>query len=704
VLGGTPRVLRLVWEAHPRYATVLLILTVVQGLVPLAQVWITKLIVDAAVAAIAPGAAGAAAGSGAALPELLIGTVLGLLALQAGVSLVGQAAEPANRLVQQQLGDYLSRDINLRILRKAAGLADLTFFESPTFYDLLQRAQQEAGFRPLQMLQQMTMLLRAAVGLLAMLGVLVGFQPLLALAVVCLALPHVIIQFRHQHENWTVQSREIPEVRRMDYFRQALTSSTDAKEIRIFGLAGFFLGRYLDLFDAYRRRHQQLHVAQWRRNSALAALAALASTGAYAYVVLEALLGRITPGSLTLYASAINQVQTGLSGVVTYLAGLYESNLFASHLFEFLALPPTMPLPPPGQARPVPVPLQEGIEFRHVTFRYPGTERLVLEDVSFTIRPGEAVALVGENGAGKTTLVKLLARLYDPTEGQILVDGVDLREYDLDQWRRQIGVIFQDYSRYHLTARENVGVGQVERVDDLPAVQAAAAWSGADAVIARLPQGYDTTLGRRFWAMVSNTRSLRVEEGVDLAGGEWQKIALARAFMRAGTRSNGPSGTRGDPIQDGGEAAGSGNGHTGDGRQRAPATGPEGHGMGPERLPPDEWRQRGDRAGADVRALDAETADGATAPDGHGAQLLILDEPTAALDAQAEYDVYLRFHELTREKATLLISHRFSTVKMADHIVVLERGRVIERGSHDELLQLGGRYATLYQMQAARYR
>jgi ATP-binding cassette subfamily B protein len=485
------------------------------------------------------------------------------------------------------------------------------------------------------MLQQLTLLLRAGTSLVAMLAVLATFRPLLALAVALLALPQVLIQFRHQRQNWSVQSREIPEVRAMDYLRSTLTSSADAKEIRIFGLADFFLRRYLQKFEEFRHRHAGLQTAQWRADTALSALAAVASTSAYAYVVLQALAGRITVGSLTLYASAINQVQAALAEVVTQLAGLYESNLFITHLFEFLDLPPTMrPLPPP-RARPVPVSLREGIELRRVAFRYPGTERLVLEDVSFTIRPGEAVALVGENGAGKTTLVKLLCRLYDPTEGQILVDGVDLREYDLDQWRSQIGAIFQDYSRYHLTASENVGVGRVARVDDLTAVQAAAARSGADSVIARLSEGYDTTLGRRLWSMTINTRTLRISEGVDLSGGEWQKIALARAFMRADSPA--------------------GNGHAG--------------------------------------GLPTE-----------GAQLLILDEPTAALDAQAEYDVYRHFHELTRGRATLLISHRFSTVRMADQIVMIEQGRVAERGPHDELVARGGRYAALYEMQAGRYR
>ncbi|CAA9251892.1 MAG: Efflux ABC transporter, permease/ATP-binding protein [uncultured Chloroflexi bacterium] len=378
----------------------------------------------------------------------------------------------------------------------------------------------------------------------------------------------------------------------------------------------------------------------WWQTMGMATLSAGAYAVGYGAIVVAAVGGQITLGDFAFLYAALNQMQGGIGALVSLISGLFEDNLYFGTLFELQAVEDTLPVAPTGAGRRVAAPLRSGIELRNVSFTYDRAAKPVLEDVSFTVAPGQVVALVGENGAGKSTLVKLLTRLYDPTGGQVLVDGSDLREYDLEDWRRRVGVVFQDFKRYTMPVRENIGLGNLTQIEDTDAVRAAALRAGADSLVERLPDGYETMLGRRF-------RSIG-NDGVDLSGGEWQRIALARAFMRA------------------------------------PEAGPE---VGPG-------------------ATGTNGANGANGRhdglDG-GAQLLILDEPTSALDARAEHEVYLRFKELTRGRATLLISHRFSTVRMADHILVLDGGRIVEQGSHEALVELDGMYARLYAMQAERY-
>jgi ATP-binding cassette subfamily B protein len=621
-LAGLPRIFQLVWQANPPLCAALALLNLLHGLVPVAQAWLTKLVIDLI---------------GAATAGLPVGPgdVLRLVALGAGIALVASCVEPTSTFVQVQLGDFLKREVQLLILRKTNSLADLTHFEDPAYYDRLQRAQGDAGYRPLSVMFYAVQLFRSVVQLASMLAVLLAFQPLLVVATVLLAVPALVQQLNAQISFWEITSVGVPEVRRMNYYAQQLTRKEPAAEIRIYGLGDFFRRRWEREFDAFHARMRALrrHQAGWE--GATAALAELGSSAAYAWLVVQALAGRITLGQLSLYAQAVWQGNTQIRAIVSQLSSMYADVLFVGQLFEFLETPPAMAAPAPGEGRRTPAPLRAGIELRDVTFRYPGTDRDVLRGLRLTVAPGECIALVGENGAGKTTVVKLLTRLYDPTEGAVLVDGVDLREHDLEDWRRQSGAIFQDFSRYHFTARENVGLGDVARLDDLPAIAAAAGRGGAASVIEQLPAGYDTVLS--LWLF--NANNSKVDEGVELSGGEWQKVALSRGFMRA-----------------------------------------------------TEPADRGGPAGV--------ARDGAYG----GAQLLILDEPTAALDTQSESDVYLRFRELTRGRATLLISHRFSTVRMADRIVVLEDGRIKEQGTHAELIALGGTYADLYEKQASRYR
>lgn len=676
VLSGTPRVVHLVWQSHPTHFTLILLGNFFLGLMPLGQMWITKLIIDKLTASLSnpsPMQPFALPWGSMMLPANTAEYVP-LLALMALIDLVTSAISPTLRLAQHQLGDCLSRDIKVRIMNKVNSQPDITMFENPKFHDLLARAEDESSYRPLQMLMYLTDMCQTIVGVLSMIAVLMAFQPVLTSIVLMLSLPQLFIQFRNHYESWNIQSSEVPEVRRMRYYSHIVTNNRDAKEIRLFGLGEFFLKLYKEKFAEFQERHSKMRVVHWRRNMILSILSAVAYAGSYAFIALSALAGAITLGSLTLYAGAISSISGYLYSLIWSVAMLYEGNLFVNHLFEFLDLPQAMNLPAPQEAQVIKAPLKEGIEFKNVQFQYPDSERMVLTDLTFTMKAGQTVALVGENGAGKTTLVKLLARLYDPTAGEITADGINLKNCDLPAWRNLIAVTFQDFCRYHMTAQENIGIGELNQLSDSEAVAAAARRGGADSVIERLPDGYNTTLGRYFRSE---------DQGAELSGGEWQKVALSRAFMRSRNGSGNKDGERdttngGDDNSGGCDTTtigGDSNGEGGKGSKKTSCA----NGKNNE-VEADDQRYFND------------------------AQVLILDEPTAALDAQAEHDIYMRFKELTAGKTTLLISHRFSTVKMAELILLLEEGTIKEQGSHEELMVLNGTYARLYNMQADRYR
>lgn len=592
--ANIPAAFSLVWQAHRPAALVMLALTIGGALIPAAQAWVGKLIIDSVVASLAA-QIDAEAGLVAVLPYLAIEFVL--ILAQAGI---GQARS----LTEHILHARLNFTLNTRLIRKALSL-DLSHFENAGFYDKLQNARREADWRALQIMNNGFYIVQNVITLLSFAALLLTFNVWLALILFGATIPAFIAQSQYAQLNFRLLSWRAPEARRMNYLEYLLTVDTSVKEVKLFGLGEPLLGRYADLFWKFMREDQALAQKRSLASFGWGLLATLSYYFAYAWIVLRTIAGDITLGSMTLYLSIFRQSQNVFESLFFGLSDLYENALFMSNLFAFLELKPLMPV----SANPIglPRPIARGIEFKNVSFRYADRDDYALKNVNLTIRPGEKIALVGANGAGKTTLVKLLTRLYDPTEGCITIDGIDLREVDPKELQKRIGVIFQDFVRYHLPARENVGFGQIDQLDNEPRIIDSAQRSGADSTIRALPQGYDTMLGKWF------------ERGNDLSGGEWQKVALARAFMR-------------------------------------------------------------------------------------DAEVLVLDEPTAALDALNEYAVFQRFRELTDNKIAILISHRFSTVRMADRIVVLEDGAITELGTHAELLARGGLYAKLFTIQAEGYR
>jgi ATP-binding cassette subfamily B protein len=568
--------------------------TMVGALLPAAQAWIAKLVVDSVVNSLT-NQVSPIDGLRALAPILALEAVLVILQ-----AVIGQARSLAEHILHARL----NLTINSRIIRKALEL-DLSHFENAEYYDKLQNARREADWRGLRIVNGSFYLVQNIVTLISFAVILVRFSPWLALLLFVATLPAFIAQSRYADLTFRVISWRAPEARRLSYLEHILTDYDAVKEVKLFSLGEALLGRYASMFWKFLREDQA--IAQRRSLASLGwgLLATLTYYGAYAWIVWQTLARSITLGDMTMYLSIFRSSQSTFESIFFGLSELYENGLFMSNLFAFLELEPLMPQPTSPLA--VPRPFRQGFEFRHVSFQYPGQDFWALRDVSLTITPGEKIALVGPNGAGKTTLIKLLTRLYDPTEGQILLDGVDLREYDLNELRHRIGVIFQDFVRYHMAAFENIGFGQVEALEDRPRIEAAAAKSGADIIIDGLPEGYETTLGRWF------------SRGRELSGGEWQKIALARAFMR-------------------------------------------------------------------------------------DCEILVLDEPTAALDAENEFQVFQQFRQLTADKSAILISHRFSTVRMADQIYVIEGGAITERGSHDHLMAQQGTYARLFTLQAESYR
>ncbi len=587
------RAVRLVWQSAKGWTLLNGALVVIQGVLPLIPLYLMKLMVDAVTAGVS------APDKGAALWQILwLGC--GMAAATLLISLVNFISG----LVGEWQGYLVTDHMNDVLLAKSIEV-DLEYYESARYYDTLHRAQREAPSRPMSIVKGLTQIGKNGVSLLAIAALLLTFHWIIAVILFLAVSAGVAIRFVYTNKLYRWQREQTSTERQIGYFNGILTDNRHAKEIRLFDLGPLFLRRFQEIRGKLRKGRLVFTRRRSVADFAAQTFATAGLYGLYAYLVVQVLGGKITLGDLAMYAQAFQRVQGSLQGILGSLAGLYEDNLFLSNLYEFLDLKRTVAEPDPAQ--PMPRPMQRGIELDHVSFQYPGGARKVLEDVSFAIRPGEVIALVGANGSGKTTLMKLLCRLYDPTGGTIAIDGVDLRQFETHALRREIAIIFQDYARYHLTAAENIGLGNAALPPDRERVVAAARRAGADEVIRRLPHGYDTILGKQF------------ADGEELSVGEWQKVALARAFMR-------------------------------------------------------------------------------------DAQLLVLDEPTSSMDAKAEYEVFQGFRQLVAGRTAILISHRFSTVRMADRIFVLENGRIIEGGSHEELVRAGGTYARLFEMQAQHYR
>lgn len=587
------RAVELVWTTSPALTIGLALFTIIAGVLPAVAAYLGQLIVDAVVAAIAVYQDS---------QQIDASRVLTLVVYEALVIALLTACQRGISVIQSLLRALLGQKVNVMILEKALTL-QMSHFEDSEFYDKLTRARREASSRPLSLVNRTFGLIQNGISLVSFGWLLVQFSPWVLLILVAGALPVFISETKFSGDAFRLFRWRSPERRMQLYLETVLAREDSAKEVKLFQLGPLLLQRYKDIFDQLYAADRNLTLRRDFWGFVLGLIGTLAFYGAYAWIVLATIGSRITLGQMTMYLAVFKQAQSSVSSSLSAISGMYEDNLYLSNLYEYLE---QETLQTGGTAQRGPDP-SDGLRFENVSFNYPGSEQPALRNVSLHLKPGTSLALVGENGSGKTTLIKLLARLYEPSSGRILLDGLDLREWDEQALRRRIGVIFQDFMRYQMLLGENVGAGDVEHFSDEERWRRAAAKGMAEEFIESMPDGYETQLGRWF------------KDGRELSGGQWQKVALARAFMR-------------------------------------------------------------------------ENAD-----------ILVLDEPTAAMDAQAEADIFEHFRQLAADKISILISHRFSTVRMADHIVVMDGGEIIEQGDHASLLQQGGRYAHLFNLQARGY-
>ena len=576
------------WQAGTWVLALSAVFRIIAALIPVMMLAVSRKIIDAIV--------GAQRGP-------LVPGFWGLVALEFALALLGGILGRAIGFADSLLADRFTRHVSVRVMEHAAQL-DLALYEDPVFYDKLERARVQATDR-IGMLQALGRILQEGIVAITLSASILLYSPWLLLLLVLCVVPAFLGESHFAFLGYSLSFGQTPVRRELDYLRTLGASKEAAKELKLFGLSGLLIDRYRALSDQIFRQNISLARRRLLAGSLLSLLSTAGYYGAYTYVIYRTVTGHLTVGTMTFLAGAIAGASSNIQSIFSQVSSVADQALFVTDLLDFFAVRPVVRSKP--DALPAPRPIRSGFEFREVSFAYPGRSRMVLDRLSFRIEPRQRIALVGANGQGKTTIVKLLTRLYDPTDGRILLDGIDLREFSLEDLCREIGVIFQDFMRYEMTARENIAMGRIEERVAFGAIESAARKSQADEVIRRLPRGYEQILGRRF------------EGGVDLSGGEWQKVALARAYLR-------------------------------------------------------------------------------------DAQLLVLDEPTASLDARSEYEVFQRFSELTSAKMALLISHRFSTVRMADSILVLSEGRIAEEGNHGELIARGGLYSEMFELQAASYR
>lgn len=589
-LKNLPAFFKLVWQTNQWMTAVNALLRIARSAMPLGLLYVGKLIIDRVVLI-------------SHEPVKDLNLLWELVGLEFALAILTDALSRAITLMDSLLGDLFSNHTSVKIMAHAATL-DLDQFEDSVFYDKLERARQQTIGRTILLSQVMSQVQDLiTMGFLAV-G-LMAFNPWLIVLLLIAIIPAFLGESYFNDRSYALTRGQTPERRELDYIRYLGASDETAKEVKIFDLSGFIISRFKELSDKFYGDNKRLAIKRSLWGTFFAMLGSLGYYGAYVVIIYRAVNGSVTIGELAFLAGSFRQLRALLEGILTRFTAVSQGAIYLRDFFEFFEIEPKIKMA--ANALPFPKVIQHGFTFENVGFKYINSERWANRHLDFTLYPGEKLALVGENGAGKTTLVKLLSRLYDPTEGRILLDGVDLREYDLADLRMNVGIIFQDYLRYQMSFAQNIAVGKISEADNRPLIENSARQSLADVLAAKLPGAYDQQLGKRF------------ADGVELSGGEWQKVALARAYMR-------------------------------------------------------------------------------------DAQLLILDEPTSALDARAEFNVFERFAELTKGRSAVLISHRFSTVRMADRILVLEKGELIEIGSHKELLQKGGRYSELFDLQAAGYR